>query len=256
MKRTTSIFIIALMLATIGCLSANAQEEKKEQLWYCIEETVKPDMWEQYVKLSKELVDVCKANSFSFPFYTWNGRPLVYELWTPIESLNDIEKIKEEWKRIVDIWGAENHTAFNATKLNNYSKTCTVRDDMAYSPENPIYSIQDPLYCRWIEVYLKSGSQKEFEEFVAWMNDQRKKHDYRLICRFAEGGIGYDTPSYLVMYYHESKAKFIEYEISTSDTYKKDFEEGLSKMRQLWVRPPKIFDYNLHWELSFNPVEQ
>jgi len=141
MKRTTSIFIIAFLLATIGSIDADAQEEKKEQLWYCIEETVKPEMWEQYIKQSKELINICKENNFSFKFFTWNGRPLVYELWTPIESLNDIEKIEKEWKRIVDIWGAENHAAFNATRLNNYSKTCTVRDDMAYSPENPIYSI-------------------------------------------------------------------------------------------------------------------
>ena len=90
MKRNISFFIIALLLATIGSTGANAQEEKKEQLWYCIEETVKPDMWEQYVKLSKEIIDICKENSFSFPYYTWNGRPLVYELWTPIESLNNV----------------------------------------------------------------------------------------------------------------------------------------------------------------------
>ena len=232
------------------------QEEKKKQLWYCIEETVKPEMWEQYVKLSKEMIDICKENGFSYPFYTWNGRPLVYELWTPIESLNDIEKILEEWKRMVDIWGAENNAAFNATKLNNYSKTCTVRDDMEYNPENPSYSMEDVLYSKWIEVYLKSGSQKAYEELVAGFNDQRKKHDYRLICRFAEGGIGYDTPSYIVFFYHESLAKYMDYEISTSDAYKKDFEEYISKGRQLLVRPPIIFDYNLHWELSFNPVEQ
>jgi hypothetical protein len=122
MKQNISIFIIALLLATIGSTGANAQEEKKEQLWYCIEETVKPEMWEQYVKLSKEIIDICKENSFSFPFYTWNGRPLVYELWTPIESLNDIEKIEEEWKRIWDIMGEEKKTEFDATKLNNYSK--------------------------------------------------------------------------------------------------------------------------------------
>jgi hypothetical protein len=256
MKRSTSVVIIVLLFATIGSTGANAQEEKKEQLWYCIEETVKPDRWEQYVKLSKEIIDICKENGFSFPFYTWNGRPLVYELWTPIESLNNIEKIEKEWKRIVDVWGAENYAAFNATKLSNYSKTTTVRNDMAYSPENPVYSIGDPLYCRWIEVYLKSGSEKEFEEIIAWMNDQRNKHDYRIICRFAEGGIGYDTPSYIGLYGHDSMAKYMEYHISISDTYKKDFEEYLSKIRQLMVRPPKIFDNDLLWELSFNPVGQ
>ena len=256
MKRNISFFIIALLLATIGSTGANAQEEKKEQLWYCIEETVKPEMWEQYVKLSKEIIDICKENSFSFPFYTWIGQSMVYELWTPIESLNDIEKIEEEWKRIVDIWGAENYAAFNATKLNNYSKTCTVRDDMAYNPENPNYSMEVPPYSRWIEVYLKTGSENAFEEFVTWINDRRKKHDYGVLCRFAEGGIGYDDPSYIVFYGHDSMAKIMEYNISLSDTYKKDFEEYLSKIRQLMVRPPKIFDYNLLWELSFDPAGQ
>jgi hypothetical protein len=256
MKRNISIFIIAILLATIGSTGANAQEEKKEQLWYCIEETVKPEMWEQYDILSKEIIDICKENSFSFPFYTWIGQSMVYELWTPIESLNDIEKIEEEWTRIWDIMGKEKKTEFDATKLNNYSKTCTIRDDMAYIPENPNYSMDIPTYNRWIEVYLKPGSQKAFEEDVTWINDRRKKHDYGVSCRFAEGGIGYDAPSYIVLYAHDSLAKYLEYEISTSDAYKKDFQESLSKVRQLMVRPPKISNYNLLWELSFNPVGQ
>ncbi len=127
---------------------------------------------------------------------------------------------------------------------------------MVYIPESPNYSMEVPPYCRWIEVYLKSGSQKAFEEHVAWLNDRRKKHDYGVSCRFAEGGIGYDAPSYIVLYAHDSLAKYLEYEISTSDTYKKDFQDYLSKIRQLMVRPPKISNYNLLWELSFNPVGQ
>ena len=127
---------------------------------------------------------------------------------------------------------------------------------MAYIPENPNYSMEVPPYSRWIEVYLKTGSENAFEEFVTWINDRRKKHDYGVLCRFAEGGIGYDDPSYIVFYGHDSMAKIMEYNISLSDTYKKDFEEYLSKIRQLMVRPPKIFDYDLLWELSFNPVEQ
>ena len=253
MKRRIPHILVIFLCFYIGSNSIIAQEEKQEQYWYCIEETVKPEMIEKYIQLSMELITICEKNNFPFLYYTWSGKNMVYELWTPIESLNDIKKIEDAWDKMIEVWGEEKYAAFNATKLNNYSKTCIVRADMMYVPDNPNYEINPP-YCRWIEVYLKSGMGKAFEEAVGWINEKREDHDYGVLCRFAEGGLGYDGPCYIVFYAHDSMEDYMLYESSTPESYKKDFQEYLKKIRQLTMRPAKLYDYNLLWDLSYKPA--
>jgi hypothetical protein len=249
------LFITALILFA-GFANLNAQDENGAQLWFCIAETVKPDMQEQYLELSQELINLCKEEDFPFAFFTWSYAPMEFELWSPLESLNDIDKMEKEWDKIMKKWGEDKQDAFNATKIKNYSKTCKVRWDLTYTPDNPDFDPDNLTYGRWIEVYLKPGTQKKFAESVQWMNEKRKANDYGVQCGFAELGLGYETPSYLVMYGHESQVKYLEYENNLDEAYQDEYQKYLTGIRKLFSKPVTIYDIWLLPELSYNPNKE
>ena len=137
MKKHFYAAFVLLAIVLFPVLQLSAQEEKNEQIWYCWEETVKPEMIEEYLTLSEEMIDLCKQENFPYPIVTWIRKSMVYELWSPVSSLNEIDSIENEWAKILKIWGEEKYAAFNQTKLHNYSKTITLQGDLGYMPEDP-----------------------------------------------------------------------------------------------------------------------
>jgi len=250
------LIITVLIILFAGITLLDGQEELSEQQWSCIAETVKPEKVDQYLELSLELIQLCKEENFPFAFHTWSYDPMEYELWSPLESLDDIEKMEEAWDNIVKKWGSEKYAAFNATKTKNYAKTCNVRWDMMFNPANPDYDPENADFGRWIEVYLKSGTGKQFEEAIQWISQKREAHDYGVRCIYAECGLGYETPSYLVMYTHESLLGLLESENSMDDTYKADYQEYLLTIRKLFAKPVKFYNIHYHPELSYSPAEE
>jgi hypothetical protein len=99
-----------LTLALLFVLETAAQE-KTEQLWLAEEEIVKPEMIDQYHEVSKELVELCKAENFPYTFYLYSYQPFHYKLWYPIEEMNDISKIEDAWDAIIEKYGADKFNA-------------------------------------------------------------------------------------------------------------------------------------------------
>ena len=53
MKRFSTIFTIAILLATLGNIDTIAQEEQNGQLWFCWEATVKPARLNDFIQKCK-----------------------------------------------------------------------------------------------------------------------------------------------------------------------------------------------------------
>lgn len=256
MKKHFYAALILVAMVLFPALQLNAQEEKNEQIWYCWEETVKPDMIEEYLTLSKELLELCKQENFSYPIVTWTRKSMVYELWSPVSSLNEIDSIENEWAKILKIWGDEKYAAFSQTKLQHYSKTVTLQGDLGYMPEDPQIKPEERNYGRWIEIYLKPGTQKEFVEAIKWINEQRAAFSIDEYLMMGVGGIGYQAPSFIAYYFQVSQEEFQKYYDSTPDAYKEKFQELLERIYKLFIRPPEIYHYSYLQELSYTPEEQ
>jgi hypothetical protein len=248
-------FYVALLLGAIAlfpALQLKAQEETSDQLWYCWEETVRPDKIDEYLELSKEVLELCKKENYPYSFFVWTRRSMVFENWAPIGSLDDIDRIGEEWAKILNIWGKEKTEAYNKTKMKHFSKTCTIFEDMAYMPESPEAG-ETRTYGRWIEMYLKPGKMEELASLLKKLNEQRASFGIREYVQFGSGGLGYQSPSLLVLYSQKSQEEFNSYFDSTPEAYKEKFQEFLTNMRKLLVQPPEIYHYTLLWDLSYIP---
>ncbi len=255
-KHYYAVMFLAVMVL-LPVLQLEAQDEnQKDQLFYCWEETVKPEMFEEYLDLSKELLQLCKTENFPYPIFTWTHSSMVYELWTPLNSLSEIDSLHSAWTKIIKKWGEEKYAAFNRTKLRNYSKTITILSDLEYMPEDLEYNGNERIYGRWIEIYLKPGMQTEFIEAVKELNDQRRAFGIQEYLGFSVGGIGYESPSFHAYYTHANKEILDNYYDSTPEAYKEKFEEYLQTVQKLMINPPIISQYYLLWELSYTPEVQ
>lgn len=192
MKATTALMAMLLCICLLTPLSA--QENTKGQLWYCYEETVKPAEESVYKELSKELLELCKQNNFPFPIYTWTPGEFKFQLWSPINSLDDIDKIGDAWNEITESWDQEKYAIFNKTKVKNSSFTCRGRKDLHYQPENPRIDQNDVTYSVWQEIYFIPEKAKEGIELIKKMNEKLKSIEYNSAWYFFTGGIGYETP--------------------------------------------------------------
>ncbi len=247
-----NLLIIILFVSKLYVPGTYAQEN--DQLWYCWEETVKLEMIDQYRALSKDLLDLCKSENFPFPIFTWQASPFTYELWSPIESLADIKKIGEEWDKILVKLGKEKSAAFNETKIHHREFTCTIKNDLLYTPANPDFGRNEFEYCLWIELYIKPGKQKEFEEAVKAFNKERAKKDYGSYVFYATGGLGYERPCYIVMISNKDEESFLKSQKTINEAMANEIEAYMKKIYPLMRKPMINHDWYLLMDLSYtNP---
>ena len=246
-------FILFLIFLQGSVNIAVLAQDKNEQLWYCWEETVMPGKIEEYKKLSSEFIDVCTRENFPFSFYTWSSTSHTFELWTPVESFSDIEKIIESWELMAEKLGAEKYDAFRKTRLHNKSYTCTVKNDLCYFPQDPDYPRKDIRYQQWTEIYLKEGKQEEFESALKWLNEERAKKECGCYVFYATGGFGYEIPCYIVMVGNTTKEEFVRADKQVKQQMEMVWEKYLEKINPCMRKPPKVYDWQYFPELSYVP---
>lgn len=252
MKKHFYAGLMALALILFSVPHLHAQEESKDQLWYCWEETVRPDMVDEYLALNKELIELCKEENYPFLWYAWSRNYGSYEFWFPISSLDDIQKIEKEWPLILKAWGEEKAEAYTRTIMANYSKTATFMGDLAHFSEDPDPGIPFT-YGRWIELYMRPGTMDECISLIKKLNEHRVSFGIQDYVQFGKGGLGFQSPVILAHYMHKSQQEFLDYFESTPEAYKDHFQDYLDNLFELLVRSPDIYNYTLLWELSYIP---
>lgn len=253
MKKIASI-LTTLIILGLFIPGLNAQE-KKEQLWYGWKETVKTEKVDEYKKLSKELIEICKKEKFPFAFYTWTIKSNTYELWTPISSHSDIEKINDAWMKIIEKWGEEKYAAFNDTRLYSRKFTCTIRNDLRYTPVDPDYGRNEFAFALWVEVYPKSGKQKEFEDAVNWLNRERVKKEYGSYVFYASGGFGYEDPCYVIMIANTTEQEYLKADKQISKAMKVEMEKYYDKINPLLRKSSLEYNWYFLSDLSYEPAK-
>ncbi|MCK4992016.1 MAG: hypothetical protein KAS29_16065 [Bacteroidales bacterium] len=207
------LFALAFTLGlTLLFVLGTAAQDKKEYHWLVTEEVVKPDMVEQYVEVSQELLKLCKEENFPYHFEVWSRDYFTFSLWYPLEELNDIIKIEDAWDGIVEKFGEENFLRFQECITSQFSKVMITRLDLSYIPENLRLNDEEVKYCKWQELYIKKGSEKKMEELLTKANSVLKEKGYEDPSMVGEAMIGYEQPLYFSWSFGKDKIDFLEQE--------------------------------------------
>lgn len=237
MKALATLLIFTCFF--LQCNSVFTQDEQNGQKWYCYEETVLPSALNIYNSLSLELVQLCKENDFPYSFHTWMTEDFKYQLWTPIESLNDIDKINKAWEKLLQNWDKEKTTKFKATKISNYSKTMDMRSDLTYEPEITRLETNEVGLCEWREYYLQTDKSEQAFEVLKSIREELTSLDYDNGRYIAFGGLGYEDPCLVTWSLYKDEAD----KLAQTEKFAEIASEGvLKKMNDLipCIRTSKI----------------
>jgi len=198
-----------LTLTVLFVLNAAAQD-KKELLWLVGEEVVKPEMIDQYNEVSKELMDLCKAEKFPYTYNVWLSQPFHYALWYPIEEMNDISKIEKAWDDIVEKFGPEKFAKFQECIESQTNKLMVTYFNLSYEPETPRLSDEDIGYCYWQNIYVKKGSEKAIEELLKKAITLMKEKGMEDALYVGKGKMGYEGPVYFAWSYGKDRKEYLD----------------------------------------------
>jgi hypothetical protein len=213
-----------LTLALLFVLETAAQE-KTEQLWLAEEEIVKPEMIDQYHEVSKELVELCKAENFPYTFYLWSYQPFHYKLWYPIEEMNDISKIEDAWDAIIEKYGADKFKRFEECIESQTNKVMVGLLNLSYEPEPLRLSEEETAYCYWQKITVKKGSEKAVEDIFKKAVAIMKEKGTEIATYIGKGKTGYDQPLYFAWSYGKDQIDFLEQEKKFAEMVGDEWEQ-------------------------------
>ena len=252
MKKLTALFVV-LVLFSIGYV-LQAQEDD-DQIFYCYEEMVSPDHLDTYWELAKEIVDLCKEKQFPYTFYTWTTGDFKYQLWTPIKSLDDIDKMNETWTELLESWDQEKLSKFRKTKITNYSFTVNTKGELNYEPENSRIAEGEGNFVYWQEFYLFPGAEEEAEALVKEAVDILKSKNHDNAWYFGYGNLGYESPCMIAWVYGKDRHDYWEQDKKFNDMHEGVFKEINNKFIPL-IRTKKSKDMWYLEELSYEIDEE
>ena len=206
--------------------------------------------------LSKEMLVLCKETNFPFPIYTWTPGEFKYQLWSPINELNDIDKINDAWTKIIEILGKEKYATFNKTKVTSNSYTSRGRLDLNFQPENPRYKMEDVEFGMWQEVYFIPEKAKEAEEIIKEMNKLIMAKDYDDPMYFFEAGIGYETPMLIATNHALDFKDYLAQQDKWDDFFTEDELKEIDELNSKVIACTKTIKLKRMWrvkDLDYEP---
>jgi hypothetical protein len=206
MKRFSSIFIIAVLLATLGNIDTIAQEENNGQLWFCWEATVHPEMQSQFIDLQVEFRTYFKEANFSYPISAWTDGMSHYYIFYPVKDYNEKDDIYAALWKAADLWGMDRmNKMWETVETHN---TFYIRNipELSYVPENPRLTDGEAIFAIWDMFFVDPAKDAEYrltaKKFIAML----KSADFGDNVNLHIGDLGYEATAYLWTLYGKSPA--------------------------------------------------
>ncbi len=198
------IRIVSILVVVIFCLgigSAYAQEVPRDQLYFCIDTTVKPSRAADYEANCKKLTAEYAKHNFKFPWYAYSSNDFHYFFVFPINSLADMDAMAKEGTEMMNKIGKENFDklwdGYGGTFDNRRDYFLTHIADLSHTPEKPRVKIEEGKFIIWRAYYIKSDMVKEAEDVTKELIALRKSKNIANGVNVLKGGLGADTPIHI-----------------------------------------------------------
>lgn len=254
MRKFLNIFIIVLLLASIGGIHTFAQGEDNGQLWFCWEASVKPPLRDQFIKLQLDFQSKLKENDFPYRFSTWSDGNFAYHFFYPVDSYNDKNDIYEALGAIAQQWGEDNFTKMWETVQSHRTYFIKSLPAMSYSPEEPRLANEEMTFAIWDMSYIKPGKESEVEALGRKYSALLKSKGYNDHIQMMKGDLGLEGSVYMgVVYGKDAEDMWSQ----NKKMWEQMGDEG-SAIFQKWMAITDKREFKQFWnskKLSYKPEE-
>lgn len=259
MKAKISYVLAACFVLGLLPLMMNAQEpEKRYQLFWVLDEVVKPSMKAEYYEAGKKWAALLKKHEFPYPFNAfWTGDNHV--MWAvPIESYADIDKIWEATGKMKEKSPDDYKAVEDAFKGTYFSsRSCVYALDYKYSmiAEDAESKSEEENFIFFDIYYFEPGMEAEinkiWDEMKAYLADKELIQSWY----FYWGVMGTDNPVMWAVATAKNAQAFYE---ENAKMWKVIGKEA-GKIRQKMMKYVRKQEDKTAWaqkELSYTPAKK
>lgn len=259
MKAKISWILAVCLILGLFSMTTHAQDkEKRYQLFWVVDEAVKPSMADEYYEAGKKWVALLKAHECSFPFNAyWMGDDHV--MWgIPIANYADIDKLWEWIGKVQEKSPAEYQAVMDAFKGTYYSsRNCVFALDYKYSmiAKGQESESEEENFIFFDIYYFEPGMETEinkiWDEFKEFMADK----DFGQSWYFYWGVMGTDNP----VLWSAASAKNVTAFWEENAKMWKDLGEEAGKLKQKLMKYVTKEEQKMAWyqkELSYTPAKK
>jgi len=212
MKFKITVVLGIFMVLCLLPFAMNGQEpEKRYQMFYVVEELVKPDMQAEYLEAAKKWTAFMKAHDFPYPFDTyWMLDKLVF--WSfPIETYADIDKITAAINKAREEAPGEFKKIMEGLKdTYEYHRNCVYALDHKYSMIAEEESHEDENCIFYDIFYFKPGYESEIMALFDEMHEHFADIENLQTWYWYWGRMGTDSPVMLKVAWAKNPIAFFE----------------------------------------------
>jgi hypothetical protein len=254
------VFLLIIGLAlNFSALSLLAQEEEpKSQLFFIHEDVVKPSMVAKYEEAAKGVVAKLKENNMtSLSHIAAMSDDFHYSYIHQIENMAALDS--NPWKELEKKMGKEAMKAmwdeYEGTYYKHHSFLARLRPNFSYTPATNGTASEEMNFRHWDFYYVNSGKNAEAKEiskeWVALYQSKNIPTGYRIYT----GGIGTETPLYIVVQWAKDAATFYA-QAAKNNELLGDEGKALSEKTMAITRKFKHKDGWIRPDLSYMPEEE
>jgi hypothetical protein len=198
----------------LGLAAPAAAQDAPPQMYFVIQEHVKPSMTMEYEAASKDFIKMLSAapiEAGSVQFQTIMSPEMGYTYAIPVQGFSGVDKAFGAWEGAMRAVGEEKWMAMDAKskKAVDYYETSilAMRPDLSYNFEGTAISGDMPFrkYFWW---HVIPGKELEAEavakEYAALYRAKEMEHGFRIY----QAVMGPDLPMYLVVQSAKNEAEF------------------------------------------------
>jgi len=208
MKSRIHLFLGILLCAVAFSMLA-AQQPKKEQikpeLFFIIQEHVKPAMMSEYEAATKQMIrelEQYKISPEEVNFKTVASMDLGYIYVIPLKDFGAMESVRESWMNAIGVIGADRWEEMEATMSSAMESKnafhAVYLKDLSYEPAKPLASPEEVKFIHYEFFYVVPGKEKQFEALAGKFKEAYTKHNINQGWSFYKQITGDDLPLYVV----------------------------------------------------------
>lgn len=253
---------LSLATVTLGVSgTATAQDQGPPQMYYIVQEFVKPPMMQQYEAAGKAFLKDLAATAMAketIRFTTVSGTEVGYIYVVPVNGWAGLGKAFQDWEAAGKAMGQEKwmqHMARSSVAVEHSATSVLMtRIDLSYLPETAALTPDRP-YRHYTWWYVIPGKETDIEavakEYVALYQSKNIKTGWRVL----QAVVGPDLPMYLVVSTAANEAAYFAEEQRIRDMTGGEWQRLNEKAMQ-FARRLEINDSWIRPDLSFPPMEQ
>ena len=163
----TLLALVTLIWILGGAIGLAAEEQERQQFLVIVNEDVKPEAMETYMRARAGQAKLADQYTFEFPYLTFvqDFRVTSCYMFNAFAQLDGFPERMEAWSEKTG--GKDKQLQKQVTDCVSDSSTAIVvfRPDLSYTPENPTFtpSVDEPFYSFRVVYHLKPGKLEEAE---------------------------------------------------------------------------------------------